>query len=154
MYKNWSALCNEPDYLLKLLVATTSNSDTLRGLEAGFPHLFTEREQTEPRMPYSVLCEVYRNCSAKKEDGYCWIGTALDSVNFPHFVLGSGDVDPIPSEWKNSSYTSDDGDGMLMLQGIRPKTVNYKGEECAILEYPSDFHFIVIAPTRFIDMDA
>jgi len=151
MYKNWLEICNEPDIHLRLLVGMTSNADTLRGLEKGFSHLFTETEQSEPCIPYSVLSGICKDECAKDEEAN--LIDSLGSVNLPNFVLGieAGDGTPIPQEWLDSYYTDP---GQALLDGVRPKVVIYKGEECAIVEYRSDFFYMVLVPTRYLDLES
>jgi hypothetical protein len=149
MFKNWPAICDETDQLLMLLVATTNNPKTLQGLEAGFPYLFTETEQPEPRIPYSVLSGVWEDHVARDE--YAWIGDTLDSLKLPYLHFNAEDDRPIPAEWLDDAYVVHGG---ILEKNVRPKTVTYKGEECAIIEYPTDFRFAIVVPTKFLDLDA
>ena len=164
MFKNWSAICEVKDDLLRLLVATTKDAETLEGLQQGFPHLFSETE-TILRVPASALREAAKAVSRKQEAGSKF--EELDGeIAWSYGMDGFGI--PCAARWAHPEEVPPE-----LLQQLVGQTfdggmkVKYRGVECVVMyiddmagqlgkpitEVPES-ECMTLAPAEFIDLNA
>jgi hypothetical protein len=91
-HRNWAAVCKLTNKRLQLVVALTTDRETLEGLRRGFPNLFTDEplEQQGP-WPLSVLRRVIEDGEASEEGDASTADDLFDRVglNIPHVVIVS-----------------------------------------------------------------
>ncbi len=141
MYKNWQAICALENDHLKLLVATTQETDayTLAGLEKGFPDLFSET-QTPQRIPASALREAAREWSHEEyqSDEYVEFDTELCWVNIvDRFTIPILFDFAHPNSGLSSSSKGMPRSILEQLVGQKLKmglTVEHKGIKCLIID--------------------
>lgn len=67
MYKNWPAICEIENALLRMLVATSEDESVNAKLAAGFPELYSDTK-TKPKIPFSALKTKARESLADEEN--------------------------------------------------------------------------------------
>lgn len=59
LYKNWVAICELTDPVLRMAVSGAQDEETLKGFSVGFPQLFTTEEQRVHKFPLSLLSSAW-----------------------------------------------------------------------------------------------
>lgn len=164
MYKNWPAICQVENDLLRLLVSTNEEESLLTKLKCGFPELFSETPLVEPRVPVSVIRHAAREFWIEngaegdylEEDAELdWL-PALEKFDIPT-VWSWNDNDIAPLEIRRQLV------GQRLQGGMN---IVFKGQECvSVLYFLEDQRFgriikrvprnptLVLVLKKFIDCE-
>jgi len=169
-YRNWSAICNVQNDLFRLTLATIDDPEILKGLERGFPDLFTNDPTDEPFIPIKAL---YRK-AAEFWQGKFNFNDEDEIRKFIYKCEGSWSPackvlniplirfeDPIPEEIFLQLVGQQARAGITVTYyGIKHVVVdipwalhNNLALSATITQVPSNMAFLSIVPARFIDLD-
>jgi hypothetical protein len=147
MHRNWKAISKVKDPLLRILVATTRNERTMRGLRIGFPRLFVEEEPPDAKVGISLLRDFYEKHSNSSSPE-----AVLAHFELPYFQFGGGFELAIESRWrKKLSKTR----GFFIDSKKAPVFVIYERARCLVAEYDAGTadRYLVLVPARFVDLE-
>ncbi|OGG50247.1 hypothetical protein A2763_04695 [Candidatus Kaiserbacteria bacterium RIFCSPHIGHO2_01_FULL_54_36] len=145
MYKNWNAICECEDPVLRLLLSVSQNPAILAGLQHGFPEYFTQEKQAEPRAPLSAVRHaITHNTSAE----LTMAGVLDEKFGIPAWWFADesheGQIGPVPGEWVVLGEADIMGDIAHVM---------YANEDCIVIESSSE-SYCTIAPAKFFDLNA
>jgi hypothetical protein len=156
MYRNWPAISKVANPWLRMLAVTADDPETLQGLQAGFPQLFSE-EETESRIPLSAI----RLCVEQSESSLWSIPLEHFSIPALNWGAGSELSITVPHEWwslMESLKPNDQGAYDLLHEKGDPVYIDWNGQRCLLVEMwdydPEDgtVESLTIVPEQFIDL--
>ena len=152
MFKNWKTICAEQNQGLRSLIATSDDERILKGLQKGFPELFTQEEQ-QIRIPLSSM-------KAWRPEGEADVPLCEDAIahfGIPSFTFGDVVGKSFPAEWrtalkgKNIWLNSDSDSTHLHTQ---PEYVLWQGKRFLVADYTDDGEMLIIVPEECIDVNS
>jgi hypothetical protein len=172
MYKkNWKNICKTEDIYLRMLAATTTNLEILKGLALGFPHLVSKSEENDAEIEMKVFYEDLKRKAFElcdKSDCYVYVAMekVLDFYDIPFLSMGTkttSPLDEVPSEWKNlvdEIYVENLGYDIIIAQSQKdqvPRIVEMDGVRYWIAEVGDSYckatglmDLITLVPEQFI----